>query len=242
MSVKDLVKTSVERFQISTQDYAEYLTDDIRHLWLRMHANLHLYNRSWLGIPIKQHPSDMVTMQEMICKVRPKWIVETGVKFGGGCLFYASILDLIGEGSVVGVDIKVLSETEKVLKHPSAKRITGFYEYNSTSPEWLEKLRKMIGTDSPVIVILDSSHAKDHVLRELELYSKIVTVGSYMLCCDSSWKYCANSPIAGNDWGWNNPHEAIMEFISKNSSFVIDREINWHKETYFHDGYLKRLK
>lgn len=242
MSVKDLVKTSVDRFKIEVNDYAEYLTDDIRNLWLRMHANLHLYNRSWLGIPIKQHPSDMVTMQEMICKIRPKWIVETGVKYGGGCLFYASILDLIGEGRVVGVDVKVLPETEKVLTHPNGTRIAGFYEASSTDLMWIEKLKNMIGDDAPVIVILDSSHAKDHVRRELELYSNIVTVGSYLLCCDSSWKYCADSPIAGADWGWNNPHAAIVEFIRDNDSYIVDHELNWHKETYFHDGYLKRIK
>lgn len=242
MSAKNLVKTSVEHFAINWQDYAEYLTDDIRHLWLRMHANLHLYNRNWLGVPIKQHPSDMVTMQEMICKVRPKWIVETGVKFGGGCLFYASILDLIGDGKVIGVDIRLLPETQNVLAHPNGKRIEGFYQYSSTAPEWLKKLSDIIGGQGPVIVILDSSHARAHVLQELELYSKIVTVGSYLLCCDSSWKYCADSPIAGKDWGWNNPHEAIMAFIKENDSFIVDEELNWHKETYFHDGYLKRIK
>jgi cephalosporin hydroxylase len=140
------------------------------------------------------------------------------------------------------VDINILPETETVLKHPNGKRIAGFYEYDSTAPEWINKLDDIIGNDGPVIVILDSSHAKDHVLKELQLYSKTVTVGSYMLCCDSSWKYCADSPIAGNDWGWNNPHAAIMEFIENNSSYEIDEELNWHKETYFHDGYLKRLK
>jgi cephalosporin hydroxylase len=181
-------------------------------------------------------------MQEMIYKVKPKWIIETGVKFGGGSLFYASILDLIGEGKVIGVDIKLLPEAAETLKHAKATRIHGFFESDSTSSEWIAKLKSIIGNDSPVLVILDSSHAKKHVLKELGIYSELVTPGSYMLCCDSIWKFCAHSPIAGEDWEWNNPHTAIMEFMESRKDFIIDQELNWHKETYFQDGYLQRVK
>jgi cephalosporin hydroxylase len=242
MSAKNLVNTSFDKFEINKNDYAEYLTDDIRHLWLRMHANLHLYNRMWLGVPVKQHPSDMITMQEMIFKIKPKWIIETGVKFGGGCLFYSSILEMIGQGKVIGVDIELLPDTKKVLEHPNGKRIYDLFEHDSTAPEWIAQLKNIIKADDPIIVILDSSHTKEHVLKELEIYSELVTVGSYLLCCDASWKYCADSPIAGNDWDWNNPHAAIMQFVETNNSYVIDRDLNWHKETYFHDGYLKKIK
>jgi len=239
---KKLAQAAEGRFGINLTDYAEYLTDDIRHLWLRMHANLHLYNRTWLGVPIKQHPSDMVTMQEMIHQVRPRWVIETGTKFGGGCLFYSSILEMIGHGEVVGVDVRLLPEALEVLKHPNGKRIHSLHEFDSVSPEWLAKLKSILCEEGPVIVILDSCHDKAHVLKELEIYSKLVTPGSYLLCCDASWKYCADSPIAGEDWDWNNPHAAIMEFLEGTDSFVNDMELCWHKETYFHDGYLKRVK
>ena len=45
------------------------------------------YNYSWLGRPIIQYPQDMVAMQELIWKVQPDLIVETGIAHGGSPRF-----------------------------------------------------------------------------------------------------------------------------------------------------------
>ncbi|GAF86499.1 unnamed protein product, partial [marine sediment metagenome] len=66
------------------------------------------YNFRWMGRPIIQYPQDMIAMQEIIWKVSPDLIVETGIAHGGSLILYASILELIGgTGSVLGIDIDI---------------------------------------------------------------------------------------------------------------------------------------
>src|SRR4051812_20295481 len=59
------------------------------------------YHFTWLGRPMIQLPQDIVALQEVIWKVKPKWIIETGVAHGGSLVFSASMLELIGEGGRV---------------------------------------------------------------------------------------------------------------------------------------------
>ena len=65
------------------------------------------YNFSWMGRPIIQYPQDIIAMQEIIWEVKPDIIIETGIAHGGSIIYYASLLELIGKGEVLGIDIDI---------------------------------------------------------------------------------------------------------------------------------------
>jgi cephalosporin hydroxylase len=133
---------------------------------------------SWLGRPIWQNPLDLWTTQETIAEVRPALLIETGTFKGGSALFYAHLMDLLGQGRVVTIDIEDDPQRED---HPRITYVKG----SSTDPEIFERMRREAEeADGPVMVILDADHSRDHVARELELYGGLVTPGSYLLSQD----------------------------------------------------------
>ena len=143
------------------------------------------YNFSWLGRPIIQYPQDMIAMHELIWQVKPDLIIETGIAHGGSLIYYASLLELIGKGEVLGIDIDIRDHNKKeILNHFMLKRIT-MIEGSSTAPEILEQIEIHVHGKKNVMVLLDSNHTHDHVLRELRLYSKFVTKGSYLVVFDT---------------------------------------------------------
>ena len=133
------------------------------------------YLWSWLGLPIIQWPADIMATQEVLWQVKPDVVIETGVARGGSVVFIASILQMIGKGRVVGVDIDIRSHNrEAILNHPMAPSIT-LLEGPSTSKDILQKVSSEIKETDVVMVILDSDHSYDHVLAECHEYSKFVS-------------------------------------------------------------------
>ena len=130
------------------------------------------YHFTWLGRPIIQFPQDMVAMQEIIWRVNPELIVETGIAHGGSLIFYASILELLGgKGSVLGIDIDIRKHNRvEIEKHPMYKRIT-MIEGSSLEQEVVDRVVKLAHGKKPVMVVLDANHTHEHVLREMQLYS-----------------------------------------------------------------------
>ena len=74
------------------------------------------YNFSWMGRPIIQYPQDMIAMQEIIWSVKPDLIIETGIAHGGSLIYYASLLELIGKGEVLGIDIDIREHNRKEIQ------------------------------------------------------------------------------------------------------------------------------
>lgn len=145
------------------------------------------YNFTWLGSPIIQFPQDIVAMQEIIWQVKPDLIIETGIAHGGSLIFYASILDLCGgNGKVVGIDIDIREHNRvEIEKHPMFKRIT-MIQGSSTDERIAQQVYDLAKDKKQILVALDSSHTHDHVLRELQLYSTLVTRGSYIVVFDTA--------------------------------------------------------
>src|ERR1700754_205451 len=138
------------------------------------------YNFSWMGRPIIQYPQDMIAMQEIIWEVKPDLIVETGIAHGGSLIYYASLLELIGKGKVLGIDIDIREHNRKEIeKHPMYKRIE-MIQGSSVAAETVEKVKTFAKDYATIMVVLDSNHTHDHVLQELQAYSPLVSVGSYM--------------------------------------------------------------
>lgn len=184
-------------------------------------------------------------MQEIIWHVKPDLIIETGIAHGGSLIFYASMLELLGEeGKVLGIDIDIREHNRREIeKHPMFKRIT-MIEGSSVDERVIEKVREFVQGKKRVLVSLDSLHTHDHVLRELEAYSPLVTTGSYCVIFDTMVEDLPDESSANRPWGkGNNPKTAVWEFLKKNNRFVIDKEIeNKLLITVAPDGYLKCVK
>jgi len=185
------------------------------------------YNFSWLGVPIIQYPHDIVAMQEIIWKVKPQAIVETGIAHGGSLILSASLLELIGgEGLVIGVDIDIRSHNREVIeRHPMARRIR-MIEGSSIDEGVAEQVRSLVGQRSPVVVILDSNHTHEHVAKELALYSPLVQSGSYLLVFDTVVEFMKSDAFPDRPWGiGNNPYSAVQEFLKAHPRFQNEQEI-----------------
>lgn len=208
-------------------------------------AYKYTYNFSWLGRPIIQFPQDMMAMQEIIWQVKPDIIIETGIAHGGSLIFYASMLELIGgEGRALGIDIDIrASNRVEIEKHPMFKRIT-LIEGSSTDEGIVKKVKGHIEGNKSVLVALDSNHTHDHVLHELNLYSPLVTKGSYLVVFDTIIDDMPDDFFPDRPWGQsNNPKTAVREFLKTNDRFVIDKDIeNKLLITVAPDGYLKCVK
>jgi cephalosporin hydroxylase len=170
---------------------------------------------SWLGVPIWQNVLDLWTTQETIAEVRPALLIETGTHRGGSALFYAQLMELLGTGRVITIDI--------VDKHQDVRhsRVT-FLEGSSTDAGIVEEARRAAGeADGPVMVVLDGNHDRDHVARELELYAPLVTPGSFLLSqdgvIDQIWMFRDSRP---------GPLEANRSFLQRHPEFEYDRERN----------------
>jgi cephalosporin hydroxylase len=202
------------------------------------------YNFQWLGRPIIKFPGDIVVTQELIWKVKPDLIIETGIAHGGSIVFSASMLELLGgPGRVVGVDIDIRAHNRSEIEgHPMARRIT-MIEGSSTAPEVIAQVRAIAGEHERVMVFLDSSHTHEHVARELELYAPLVTLGSYLVLPDTFIEHFPKGHFADRPWDvGNNPMTAMREFLARNPGFEIDRAACGKLAiTEAIDGYLRRV-
>ncbi len=143
------------------------------------------YHFSWLGRPIIQFPQDMIAIQELIWKIKPDLIIETGIAHGGSLIFSASILEMVGKGKVIGIDIDIRKHNkESIKKHLMFKRIK-MIEGSSTSKNIINQVYKLAKNKKKILVMLDSKHTEKHVLKELDAYSKLVKKGSYIVVFDT---------------------------------------------------------
>ena len=223
--------------------------DVVADLWVRLGwVRKYSYGFSWLGRPIIQLPDDMIRIQEAIFQVQPDVIVETGIAHGGSLIFYSSLMELIGKGRVIGLDIDIRPHNRAAIEaHPMARRIT-MIEGSSTAPEVVEQVKALIKPDDVVMLILDSNHARDHVADELDAYAALVTPGSYILSQDGVMQLVAGMPRTQDDWDEDNPITAVNAFLAQHPEFVVelpprpfDETLETPESTHHPVGWLKRL-
>lgn len=180
------------------------------------------YNFTWLGVPIIQYPQDVLALQELIWSDRPDLIIETGVAHGGSAVFFASMLELLGGGSVVAIDIDIRAHNRAAIEsHPLAKRIE-LIEGSSTDTKVVAAVAERARAARSVFVALDSNHTHDHVARELDLYSPFVKRGGHIAVLDTIVEQLPG-PFPGRPWGpGNSPGSAVQAFIAKNDRFVVE--------------------
>jgi len=219
------------------------------------------FNFSWLSRPIIQYPQDMVAVQELIWQVRPDLIIETGIAHGGSLILSASmiaLLDLaesiesgataidprVSKRMVLGIDLEIRAHNRTAIEtHPMFSRIH-MIEGSSIAQEVIEQVCKVARRYSRIMVFLDSMHTHEHVLRELELYSPLVTKGSYLVVFDTIIEDMPEDFFPDRPWGkGNNPKTALWEFLKTNDRFEVDKKIeNKLLITVAPGGYLQCIK
>ncbi|MDR3641702.1 MAG: cephalosporin hydroxylase family protein [Humidesulfovibrio sp.] len=186
------------------------------------------YNFSWMGRPIIQYPQDMIALQEIVWEMRPDVIVETGIAHGGSLVFSASLLRLLGgDGFVVGVDIDIRAHNRAAIEaHPMAPHIR-MIQGSSVDEAVADQVRKAIAGRSNPLVVLDSNHTHEHVLRELELYSPLVKKGGWLIVFDTVVEVMPSGFYPDRPWGiGDNPMTAVDAFLKTNDRFVVDEAMD----------------
>ena len=183
----------------------------------------------WEGVRIYKYPSDLFLYQELIFKNKPDIILETGTLYGGSALFFARVFDILKNGRVISID----NEEKDCPVHSRIQYI------NSSSTELsLLMILKNECKNKKVMVILDSDHHKEHVLREMQLYSGLVSEGQYMVVEDSDINGHPVYPNFGEG-----PFEAVEEFMKTNKDFKIDKKLETkYLFTANPSGFLKKIK
>jgi cephalosporin hydroxylase len=186
------------------------------------------YLWSWLGVPIIQLPTDVMATQEVIWATKPDVIIETGVARGGSVLFMASLMELIGKGKVIGVDIDIRTHNrDSIASHPMSKRVV-LIEGSSTHLATIARVTSEIPKGASVMVVLDSDHSRDHVLTELRSYGPLVTEGCYLVVADTFLGQL-DIPPRNRSKHWHkgdDPLSALTTYLSENDRFEIDQAIN----------------
>ena len=192
-------------------------------------------NTRWLGIPSEQAPTDNWGMQEIISEIRPDYIIEAGTANGGTTLFYASVLSFINSnGKVITID--VAPHVQEASKFPLWGQSVEMIEGSSVDPKVTDHIAQEVA-GKKVLVTLDSLHTRNHVLKELQIYSKLVTPGSYLVVQGTN----INDHPVNPQWG-PGPWEAVQDFLKTTDSFVVDHSREKFMLTFYLGGWLKRVK
>lgn len=233
----------------------------LSRIWLReITRHKYAYNFSWMGRPLIQFPQDMVAMQELVWRVRPDLIIETGIAHGGSLIMNASLLALLDysdavkagtlldpstpQRRVVGIDIDIRAHNRSAIEaHPMAAAIT-MIQGSSIDYSVIAQVHEIARAHSRVLVCLDSNHTHEHVLAELEAYAPLVTLGSYCVVYDTLIEDMPADLIDSRPWGiCNNPKTAVHEYLQRDDRFEIDLDIETKLLiTVAPDGYLRRTR
>jgi len=196
-------------------------------------------NNKWLGVPIVQLPEDLLMMQEVIYEVKPDVILDIGTGYGGSAVFYASILELLGKGRVISIDInhRRLNQVETPL--PMQNCIT-LVLGNSIDKRTVAQVQGMIGPKEKVLVALDANHSYSHVSEELRKYAPLVTLGSYIVVFDGFHEIVYDAPKGNPKWKMDNAARAAREFLAEHSEFEENPDCYRLGVTFCTNGFLRR--
>jgi cephalosporin hydroxylase len=222
----------------------------VSRAWLRAGWDAkYVYSFTWLGRPIIQLPDDLIRIQEVVYRVRPDVLVETGVAHGGSLIFYASLFKAMGHGRVIGVDIDIRQHNRVAIEAHELFPLISLVEGNSIEEKTVQRVRELVAEAKTVMVVLDSHHARDHVLAELQAYAPLVSTGSYVVVADGIMENLVSAPRSQPDWSWNNPRQATLDFLGRTRDFVqvepgfsFNEGLTKNRVTYWPGAFLRRVR
>ena len=228
--------------------YTAEATERLARQWTKNMWNGLLWKQvSWLGVPVQQWPTDLILMQQLIFRLRPRVILEAGVYLGGTAVFYSSMLNMMQiDGQVSSVDIAIHPEARvNTANCAYSDRIT-LLEGDSKSPATHEKIQQLVGGETNVLVCLDSDHSYAHTLAELRVFARYIPVGGYMIMFDTVCEIVADTPSGNPQWATDNPLRAVREFLASQPTdgpqFVIDNDCEKFLVTFCPSGFLRRVR
>jgi cephalosporin hydroxylase len=218
-------------FHDIVKEYRELYNQKIKD-WFIYHQKQIVFNRvSWFGVTIYKNPFDLWIYQEIIFNSKPDIIIEIGSAHGGSTLYLANILDLLGRGQVISLDIE---RSNYSIKHKRIIDITG----DCLSQAIVDNVFELC-KNKTVMIIHDGDHHFEHVLKCLKLYSPLVSINNYFIVEDGVIDlFYANDGIGGHE----GPLKATVHFIESNSNFIFDSSCERYQITYNPKGFLKRIK
>lgn len=217
-----------DQFEAFRQEKAKEMAEDAglqkRALEVFAQADRHywLHQTTWFGEPIINLPQDLFALQEIIFRTRPDHIVEVGTAWGGSLLFYSTLMGAMGGKSVIAVDVFIPPDLrERIGRFGAVSKRIRWVLGSSTDSATFASVKKEIGPDDKVLVVLDSDHSHDHVLKELRMYAPLVKKGQYLVCCDTIVEKVP--PHRPRPWGpGNNPLTAARQFLRESNRFEVD--------------------
>lgn len=225
-TAKSVLRVDGENGMAEYPLYSKEAFEEISRLWLKVGWNeKYPYTFSWFGRPIIQLPEDIVRTQEVIYRVKPDLIIETGVAHGGSLVLYASLCKAMGKGRVVGIDIEIRKHNRTAIEAHELSSYITLVEGSSTSPEIVAGVKGLVRPREVVLVILDSNHTKAHVAAELEAYAPLVTPGSYIVATDGSMMFLDDVPRGSREWKDDNPSAAAIEFAARHPEFMLEQPV-----------------
>jgi len=230
---KTLIAPDGRRLDLYSKEAFELISD----LWLKIGWDQkYSYTFTWLGRPIIQHPEDLVRLQEVVFTLRPNVVIETGVADGGLLVFYASLFKAMRSGGrVVGIDIEIPAKTRKAVEGHELAIYISLIEGDAIRPEVVARVRELVRPGDTVMVMLAANQAKARVLKELEGYASLVSVGSYIVTTNGIAGLVYDTPRGKAVWNSDNPTQAVCEFAARHPEFVLE-EPKWR----FNDSQLNR--
>ena len=204
--------------------YSKEAFEMLSQIWLKVGWNeKYPYTFSWLGRPIIQLPEDMIRTQEVLFRVKPDVVIETGVAHGGSLIYYASLCKVMERGRVIGIDIEIRPHNRQAIEAHELSHLITLIEGSSTAPDVVQQAHSLVKPGETVLVILDSNHTKQHVATELKAYSDLVTPGSYIVATDGSMKDLYDVPRGRPEWKTEHPTAAAVEFVASHPEFVMEQ-------------------
>ena len=245
--------------EIEAQGNDKEFLDVTKEWFASANKSKYSYHFEWLGRPVIQYPQDLMAMQEIIWRVKPDLIIETGIAHGGSLIFSASMLKLLDSCEtppavhdndetatsrlVLGIDIDIRSHNQRALDNHPMSRSIRMIQGSSIDADIIRQVHDIASAYKNILVCLDSNHTHEHVLAELEAYAGLVTAGSYCVVFDTVIDDMPADTFSNRPWGpGNNPKTAAKEFLKTHVEFEIDKSVqNRYLITAAPDDFLRRV-
>lgn len=230
--MKEAIKKILPSSLLKAYHYAKklrFVPEDEQVYFDSATINAGHFGVTYRGISAIKCPFDYVMYQMIISEIQPDLIIEIGTNYGGGSLYLADLMDIIGHGTIHTIDIEKKTG-DIVAKHPRIKLFTNGWENYD--------LKEASGF-SKILIIEDASHTYEDTLGALRKFSPLVSVGSYLIVEDGIMN------DLNKEKGFHGgPLRAIREFLAENRDFIVDRkycDMFGKNATFNVNGYLKKL-